>query len=85
MFQAGISTFGRIIESHWSPPPIGWIKFNVDAACKKPQFRTGIGIVGRNDKGQILASTYHDPLNAESLALLEDLYLADRLNLILCN
>ncbi|XP_022142956.1 uncharacterized protein LOC111012950 [Momordica charantia] len=65
----------------------GWIKINVDVACKKHQFRTAIGIVCRNEKGQILAAAsrrmeaYHDPLMAESLALLEGLRLADHLNI----
>ena len=38
----------------WSPPPIGWLKFNVDGATRGKPGPTGIGGVLRNCNGDVL-------------------------------
>ena len=41
---------------HWTPPPQGMYKANVDAAVFKEQRCCGIGVVIRNDKGQMMGA-----------------------------
>ncbi|KAM3688048.1 hypothetical protein ACJW31_10G121100 [Castanea mollissima] len=38
----------------WKPPPLGWYKVNVDGVVFKEFGHCGIGVVVRNDKGQIM-------------------------------
>ena len=42
--------------SLWRPPPLGWYKVNVDGAVFKERGHCGIGVVVRNDKGQIMGA-----------------------------
>ncbi|KAK9992134.1 hypothetical protein SO802_027119 [Lithocarpus litseifolius] len=51
----------------WRPPPPGWYKTNVDGAVFKERGQCGIGVLIRNDKGQImgaLSETLPYPLGA---------------------
>ncbi|XP_028552066.1 uncharacterized protein LOC114579980 [Dendrobium catenatum] len=43
------------LESHdvWHPPPLDWIKFNVDASLME-SYNAGIGVIIRNHKGRFL-------------------------------
>ena len=41
---------------HWTPPPQGMYKVNVDAVVFKEQRCYGIGVVIRNDKGQMMGA-----------------------------
>ena len=40
----------------WIPPPINWIKVNVDVAVHKDQQVAGFGAVVRNSLGQVIAA-----------------------------
>ena len=42
--------------SLWKPPPLGCYKVNVDGAVFKDRGHCGIGVVVRNDKGQIMGA-----------------------------
>ncbi|KAK9984138.1 hypothetical protein SO802_033663 [Lithocarpus litseifolius] len=42
--------------NQWTPPPQGMYKVNVDAAVFKEQRCCGIGVVIRNDKGQMMGA-----------------------------
>lgn len=44
------------IQKQWKHPPEGWFKVNVDAAVKKEQQRTGLGIVIKNSEGKVTAT-----------------------------
>ncbi|XP_030934232.1 uncharacterized protein LOC115959787 [Quercus lobata] len=51
----------------WRPPPPGWYKTNVNGVVFKERGQYGIGVVIRNDKGQImgaLSKTLPYPLGA---------------------
>ena len=50
------SRYGDAAQKCWKPPPAGWFKANVDAAVKIDQQRTGLGIVIRNSKGNVVAA-----------------------------
>ncbi|KAH9681143.1 putative reverse transcriptase/RNA-dependent DNA polymerase [Citrus sinensis] len=40
----------------WKPPPKNWYKANVDAAIENQRQRVGLGVVVRNDNGDIVAA-----------------------------
>ncbi|KAH9650223.1 putative reverse transcriptase/RNA-dependent DNA polymerase [Citrus sinensis] len=40
----------------WKPPPENWCKVNVDAATDHQSQRAGLGVVIRNDKGDVVAA-----------------------------
>ncbi|XP_024041999.1 uncharacterized protein LOC112099126 [Citrus clementina] len=40
----------------WKPPPKNWYKANVDAAIDNQRQRVGLGVVVRNDNGDIVAA-----------------------------
>ena len=40
----------------WKPPPKNWYKVNVDAAIDHQSQRAGLGVVIRNDKGDVVAA-----------------------------
>ncbi|XP_024038325.1 uncharacterized protein LOC112097362 [Citrus clementina] len=40
----------------WKPPPENWCKVNVDAAIDHQSQRAGLGVVIRNDKGDVVAA-----------------------------
>lgn len=68
----------------WCPPPVGRLKINVDATWKLGFPDTGIGIICRNEVGDIVgASAIYDDLDypspmAELKAILEGLIFAER-------
>lgn len=70
----------------WVRPPAGWVKINSDVACSAGSHRTGIGVVIRDESGQIRAAmtnvqqALYSPFNGEALAILKGLQLARRLN-----
>ena len=41
---------------HWNPPPQGMYKVNIDAVVFKEQRCCGIGVIIRNDKGQMMGA-----------------------------
>lgn len=41
-------------QEPWMPPPQGWYKVNVDGATFKDSRQCGLGVVVRNDKGEIM-------------------------------
>lgn len=45
---------GMIQHKEWCKPPDGWIKINVDAACRRDSEYIGVGCVVRNHKGEFL-------------------------------
>ena len=42
------------IRSHWSPPPLGWVKCNYDAADREGPHDSGMGWLIRNKHGTLL-------------------------------
>lgn len=40
-------------RSHWSPPPLGWIKCNCDAVHRDGFHESGIGWLIRNNQGTL--------------------------------
>ncbi|XP_022154440.1 uncharacterized protein LOC111021711 [Momordica charantia] len=74
--------------NYWAPPSPDWVKINVDTACKLSNSRTGIGVVCQNDKGEIIVAmirkldVFYEPLQVETLAILEGLWLTQCLDLI---
>ncbi|XP_042939410.1 uncharacterized protein LOC122274438 [Carya illinoinensis] len=63
----------------WKPPPSGMLKLNVDGALFSDQFRSGIGVVLRDDRGQVLFAASKpeealaDPMEIELIAMLRGL------------
>jgi hypothetical protein len=61
-------------ESRWLKPSPGWVKLNWDAALCSSTKLMGVGVVGRNEKGEFLAGLaapipfVTDPLLDEILA-----------------
>jgi hypothetical protein len=57
---------------HWIEPTEGFIKVNWDAALDQTRKRMGIGVIGRNHLGQVLAAYcdtkpfVKDPASAEA-------------------
>jgi ribonuclease HI len=47
------------IENKWKPPQLGRYKVNYDGAIFKETNETGIGVVIRNHKGEVMASLCH--------------------------
>ncbi|KAK8987112.1 hypothetical protein V6N11_055425 [Hibiscus sabdariffa] len=45
---------GRALESKWIPPPVGWVKSNVDAAVSNGDHTVGIEGAVRDDNGSWL-------------------------------
>ena len=66
------------IYVHWSPTPMGMLKFNVDGAAREQSGPTGIGGVLQNSRGEFLLMFSKfvgdcDSNKAEVLAILEAL------------
>lgn len=72
---------------NWIPPPSGTFKLNVDGAIFAYQCSAGVGIILRNDKGEIILSTskkeseVNDPLKVEMLAIFRALQICIPLDL----
>ncbi|KAL4325903.1 hypothetical protein GQ457_11G015220 [Hibiscus cannabinus] len=45
---------GRVFESNWTPPQVGWVKLNVDAAVATVDHTVEIGGVVRDENGSWL-------------------------------
>ncbi|KAF4363279.1 hypothetical protein F8388_001820 [Cannabis sativa] len=66
-------------EETWAPPPIGFLKLNVDGAISSQWGKTGIGALVRDSTGQVIAARASNrmgqmpPKVAEGWALLEGL------------
>ncbi|CAL1379035.1 unnamed protein product [Linum trigynum] len=55
---------------NWEPPPVGWIKMNVDAAVLKGK-GTGFGAVARNENGNFVVMVVRREWNQWSPELAE--------------
>ena len=42
---------------NWSPPPVSWVKVNFDGALFKESDSAGLGVIIRNDLGQVMAAS----------------------------
>ncbi|XP_042969053.1 uncharacterized protein LOC122301732 [Carya illinoinensis] len=64
------------LAEKWQSPPANWFKVNWDGAVDKTKCMIGIGVVVRDEKGQIIATMRHkkmqlpDPLLTESYGAL---------------
>ncbi|KAK8510492.1 hypothetical protein V6N12_055424 [Hibiscus sabdariffa] len=69
-----------VTHSVWQPPPVGWLKFNVDKALEAGRNVGGIGGVLRNECGQHLLTFsirvgLRVPIMSENLAVFYDIWL----------
>ncbi|KAF5471730.1 hypothetical protein F2P56_008503 [Juglans regia] len=68
---------GCISAEVWQAPPSNWVKINWDSAADNGQGLVGVGVVERDNAGQVLATMksrkplFPDPLLAEALGALE--------------
>ena len=44
------------MQERWKPPPHGWYKINIDGATFKDEGHSGLGIIVRNDRGEIMGA-----------------------------
>jgi ribonuclease HI len=62
------------IPSNWRAPRAGWLKANWDAALNNTSRKMGIGVVVRNESGEVVAALakvipfVEDPTAAEAIA-----------------
>ncbi|KAL0008862.1 hypothetical protein SO802_010364 [Lithocarpus litseifolius] len=56
--QATVTTVPRreSVQERWKPPPHRWYKINIDGATFKDEGHCGLGIIVRNDKGEIMGA-----------------------------
>jgi ribonuclease HI len=47
------------IRTKWKPPQLGRYKVNYDGAMFEESSEAGIGVIIRNDKGEVMASMCH--------------------------
>ncbi|KAK3188891.1 hypothetical protein Dsin_028452 [Dipteronia sinensis] len=77
-----VSPVGSPSSMLWSPPAIGQLKMNTDAALDAESGRVGVGITIRNHLGEVMASSAqsveagHSPQVAEALAIFRGLIFA---------
>ena len=75
------STCSRPVE-HWSKPPFGWVKLNVDGAWKEQEGTGGAGMILRDHTGAVIFASCRfiqrctNALEAEMAALMEGVTLA---------
>lgn len=68
-------------SEHWEPPPVGWIKINVDGASDAAG-RAGVGVIIRDERGHVLLTSWRaifrclDSEEIEALACKEGVELA---------
>lgn len=69
-------------NAKWSPPPMGWVKINSDASFCISSGKASAGIVIRDDRGQVLLTSWKvvsnctTAMEAEAVACLEEVRLA---------
>jgi hypothetical protein len=74
------------LSSKWTPPPIGWMMINVDAAVFSDSPCIGIGVVVRNHFGEFIFAScqkrhvFADPELAEAIAVRLAVVYAKNLN-----
>lgn len=57
----------------WKPPDLGQVKINFDGAMFEEINATGVGVVARNDRGEVLAATTERIPIPDSVVVLETL------------
>ena len=66
----------------WEPPPLGWVKINVDGSFIKQSGEAGAAAVARDDSGKVIFAAWRSfehcdsALGIEALASVEGLCLA---------
>ncbi|KAL6134961.1 hypothetical protein ACLB2K_067189 [Fragaria x ananassa] len=75
----------KTIPTTWSPPPVGWVKVNSDAAWL-PSSSAGLGVIIRDSSGRVIgglaeAAVIPSVEGAEAEAILRGVELAISLNL----
>ncbi|PRQ28685.1 hypothetical protein RchiOBHm_Chr5g0005651 [Rosa chinensis] len=66
-------TIGRLVKP-WSPPPVGWLKANIDGAFDQATHTVRLGVVIRDATGTVVAGACEQcdhvwsPLVVEALA-----------------
>ncbi|KAF5481089.1 hypothetical protein F2P56_001774 [Juglans regia] len=61
---------GDVVHS-WSPPSVNWFKANWDAALDVKQRKVGLGVVIKNDRGEVMAACCESKNFVEQPAIAE--------------
>lgn len=84
-FRGGSSSYcGRNRRcSKWELPPPGWLKINCDAALDLQSGRVGVGVICRNDTGNVVECAALRKKLIDSVTTLEAMAIFDGLKLTL--
>ncbi|KAK2646057.1 hypothetical protein Ddye_021252 [Dipteronia dyeriana] len=88
--EKGPSSIGDCVENSWLPPDDRWYKVNTYAAISSDEMKMGLGIIIRDNKGAVMASSAqylnagYSPQVAEAMAIFRGLQFAVDTGLVPC-